>query len=515
MENWPVYFKDRLTISNLNCANAVACLWTPKDTIEKLTIPETYCVLGQLYTKKGINYLLRNILANPFIKNIYLVGNDLMQSGEALVKFFENGVDENYKIIGDDSAVIDKEISLEKINLLRKKVSLVDLRGADKLTSLKTEIKTNYDISLWSEPEIFDEPPPPDISVFPSEVDLMRIRRSTISEAYLSVLKHVMQFGLESEPVINYVSNTSKSMKELLNLSVIITEEDVEMPNVPSYMPFSATDLDNYYKGFFNPDKMTEDYTYGERLFNFANEEINELKKIYPHLNIDRFQKYFPEGGIDQVAISIIRKLQGFKHDKGAIALLGNPFTDVFPQRPSKKIPCLFLIQCQIYQDKLNMTAYFRSNDMYNAWPLNAFALRKLQKEISEKLDSKLGSLITISNMAHIYEHNYSDAKKIIDENYKGNCEWDPRGNIIVEVINEEIVAKLISPEGTVELREWRIDGMLPHAARDLSFLIDKDLAVSTFGNALYLGRQFERAETAIKLKLNFKQDNALDFEKV
>lgn len=514
MNDWPVYFKDRLIISNLKSSSVIACLWTPKETIEKLTLPETYSVLGQLYTKKGINYLIRNILANPYVKDLYLVGNDLMESGEALVKFFVNGVDADYKIIGGDSAVIDKEISLEKLNLLREKVKLIDLRGAENLAKLKTDIKLNEDVSLWSESELFDEPPAPEISVYPSEVDLMRIRRPNISDAYLSVLKHIMQFGLESEPVGNYVSDTSKTMKELLNLSVVITEEDTSKPNVSTFMPFSAGDLESYYKGFFNPDKMTEDYTYGERLFNYANEEIAELKKIYPWLAIDRFQKFFPNGGIDQVAVAIIKKLQGFKYDKGAIALLGNPFTDVFPQRPSKKIPCLFLIQCQVYQNKLTMTAYFRSNDMYNAWPLNAFALRKLQEEIAEKLECKVGALVTISNMAHIYEHNYSDAQKILDDNYKGYCEWDPRGNVVIEVIGKDISAKLISPDGTVELREWCVDGTIPHAARELSMLVENDLAVSTFGNAFYLGRQFERAETAVKLGIAFKQDNPLEFEK-
>ena len=283
-------------------------------------------------------------------------------------------------------------------------------------------------------------------------------------------------------------------------------------------MPFSQTDLDNYFKGFFDHNRGTEDYTYGERLFNYASEEIDQLKEIYPWLKIDRFQKFFPHGGIDQVAISIIRKLKSFKYDKGAIALLGNPFADTFPQRPPKKIPCLFLIQCQIYQDKLNLTAYFRSNDMYSAWALNAFALRKLQADMAEELEVGLGPLITISNIAQIYEYDYAAVGELLTKHYKGFCEWDPRGNISVDIEGNEIVAKLISPDGNLELKEWRIDGTLSKASRDLSFMIEADLALSTFGNAMYIGRQLERASIAVKLGIAFRQDESLDlttFKKV
>jgi thymidylate synthase len=508
---WPIYFKDRLRVSNLNSGVAIATLWTPVEAVEKLIDKDAYCVMGQLYTKKGINYILRNVLANPQIHKIYIVGNDLMDSGKALLLLKQNGIDENYKVKGDESAEIEKEISIEAINLFRSNVEIVDMIGPQNLIKLKDSIKFE-DVKNWGEPMTFEDPPKVKTSVFSSEFDLIKIRRAKIADAYPSVLKHIMMFGAESLPFGGYSSDTSNKMRELINLSVSITEENPDDFYVPNYMPFAKPDLENYLKGFFDPDKHTEDYTYGERLFNYAQEEINQLKEIYPWLKIDRFQEHFIHGGFDQVSISIIRKLKNFPHDKGAIALLGNPFTDVFPRRPGKKIPCLFLIQAQIFNNKLNLTAYFRSNDMYNAWPLNTYALRKLQKDISLKLKTDLGTLVTISNMAHIYEHNYTDAQKIIDNNYSGGCEWDPRGNLVVEVIGKEIVVRLISPDGNNELNEWRVDGTKHKAARDLSFKLEQDLAISTLGNAIYMGRQLERADTAVKLGLEFKQDESLDF---
>lgn len=507
--SWPIYFKDRLTISNPDSGVAIATLWTPKETLEKMVDPDDFYIAGQLYTKKGINYVLRNILANPFITKLYLVGSDLMGSGEAFLRFMKDGVDADYKVVGDDIAKIEKEIPLEAIEAFRKNVEVIDMIGVEKLRDVK--IKRVAPIK-WREPEVFPDPPKADVQNYPSEIDSTKIRRATIADAYVSILKHISMFGLESEAVINYVSDTSKTMKEMLNLTAVVTDEDPENWYVPDFLPFSKEDLEIYFKGFFDPDPHTEDYTYGERLFNFAHKEISELKEMYPWLKIDRFGEYFTHGGFDQVAISIVRKLKGFKYDKGAIALLANPFTDVFPKRPSSKTPCLFLIQCQVYEGKLTLTGYFRSNDMYNAWPLNAFALRKLQSKIANELGVEMGALITISNMAHIYEHNYQDAKELYEKNEKPNCEWDPRGNLNVSVEGNEIVVKWMTPRGNEEIKEWRIDGNKKYASRLLCFEIDSSLAISTLGNALYMGRQIERAETAVKLGLAFTQDNPLEF---
>jgi len=327
MSEWPIYFKDRLTISNLDSPIVIATLWTPKEVIEKMVPAESYSLMGQFYTKKGINYIVRNILANPFITKIYLVGSDLMESGEAFIKFLENGVDEDYKIIGDETATIEQQISKEAIAKFRENIEVVDLRGAENLKKIAETIAKEPEpilpLKTWCDSETFEDPPKPQISTFPSELDLMKIRRPLIADAYLSVLKHINMFGIDSEPVIGYVSSSSNKMKELLNLSVSITEEDPKKWNVPEHMPFSKTDLDNYFKGFFDHDRGTEDYTYGERLFNYASEEIDHLKEAYPWLKIDRFQKFFPHGGIDQVAVSIIRKLKSFKYDKGGNCSFG------------------------------------------------------------------------------------------------------------------------------------------------------------------------------------------------
>jgi len=512
---WPSYFKDRLDIGNLNSTTAICCLWTPKEYVKQLVSQESYCVLGQLYTKKGINYILRNIFLNPSIKRIILVGEDLMKSGETLIKLSQKGVNSDNHIADDTSFSLDLEISKEYIYLFRKNVEIVDFRGSKNLANLaeflKSYQKENSKPKLWAKPIDFPQSKEAEIQTFPSEVGVFKITALTMGAAYPQVLKHIMEFGFTTDTVINYATNTSKLLKEVLNMTVVISpnpelEEDFRV------FPFSKEDLDSYIKGFLDPDPKTEDYTYGERLFNYGEGQIEQLKDIYPWLKIERFKTLFPFKGFDQVSGGIIRKLSKFPCDRGAVALLGNVFTDVFPQRPPKKIPCLFLIQCQVLDNKLNLTAYFRSNDMYNAWPLNCFALKHLQKDIASKLSVKVGSLITISNMAHIYEHNWQDAVKIIEKNCLGVCEWDARGNFIVStnLKSKKLEVCLISPDGNVQLRKWEIDGLSPNASRNICYRIETDLGVSTIGNAMYLGRQVERAVSSLLLNIEYKQDQPL-----
>jgi hypothetical protein len=57
------------------------------------------------------------------------------------------------------------------------------------------------------------------------------------------------------------------------------------------------------------------------------------------------------------------------------------------------------------------------------------------------------------------------------------------------------------------------MDGTKPKAARDLCGIIVKDMLISDLGAACDLGRQLAKAETAVKLGLDFTQDQPLRFK--
>jgi dihydropteroate synthase len=143
---------------------------------------------------------------------------------------------------------------------------------------------------------------------------------------------------------------------------------------------------------------------------------------------------------------------------------------------------------------------------MFGAWPLDALALRLLQKKIADEVGVGLGSLITISNMAHLYGHDFAAAAKIVEENDKLWCEWDPRGNFAIRVEDDLIKVEHLSPDGAfLQKFEGR-------TAREIYQKLDQALAVSLLSHAFDLGCELQKAEIALKSDLAYHQDQPLKF---
>jgi hypothetical protein len=53
---WPLYYKDSLIVGNPTMDTGVIALWTPKETVAKALDLSSISVVGQLYTKRGIEY---------------------------------------------------------------------------------------------------------------------------------------------------------------------------------------------------------------------------------------------------------------------------------------------------------------------------------------------------------------------------------------------------------------------------------------------------------------------------
>ncbi|HSX39623.1 MAG TPA: thymidylate synthase [Candidatus Saccharimonadales bacterium] len=497
IENWPLYFKDKLIVGNLDSNVGVATLWMPKESVAAELKSDSYSVCGQLYTKRGLNPMFRNILANPLIRYLVLCGVDRQGSGEALKRFFENGVSEHagaggelegWKIIGDDEALLDKELTKEAFELIRKNVEFHDLRMKP-LAEVAALVSSLEKKEAFGEPQTFAEAVAPAVNRFPTDMSVFKIRRDYIGDAWLDVLKILNKFGAEIPGLYGQV-------KEVHNLSVVIEKEDPTNPKVPEYMKFGAEGLENYYKGFFNKNEAADEvYTYGERIFAWD--------------------------GIDQAQI-MKDKLKKYPYDRGAMAVLWKPHKDNFPpvagdvntlgQTKGWRVPCLVMILGQCIDDNFNMTAVFRNNDMYGAWPLNAFALRKFQQDIAQYIGKNLGSLTTTSHIAEMYQIDWDDSIKIVEkfDSLDRTCAYDPRCYYTIKVENEDIVVSFFSPDGATQLAEYKENGKKPKVARDLCAMAIRDMLLSELGAAMDFGRQLAKAESAVKLGLKFEQDQPL-----
>ena len=214
------------------------------------------------------------------------------------------------------------------------------------------------------------------------------------------------------------------------------------------------------------------EYTYGSRLRNFNG--INQIQFIIKDLKVNNFSRR-------------------------AIA-----FTwDVIKDNGNPKSPCLNLIQALVQKKQVYLTAYLRSNDIYRAWPQNAFALRKVQKEIADALGLKMGKLNIISNSAHIYERDFLAASEIVNKyKPKKECTQDPRGNFVFTIENKKIIASHFTPDGQII---QKFEGQTAREIHDQIFTF-----VSDSLHAFYLGSELIKAEIALKKNIPYIQDQEL-----
>ena len=473
MSDWPLYFRDNLIYGERDHPAAICCLWMKQTRLGDTISSATYSVLGNLYSKDGINYLLRNILARPTVRAIILCGPDLTQSGAALLHLVNDGIDEQHRVRGDD-AQIEVEIPREAIDDFRANVRVVDLRGVNDPERIQREIREiegNLARGLFAEPRVFPRHTPA-ADEFPSEETGFVIRGARIVEVWVHLLAAILAFGRRD------LTAYTVQQRELLDVVATIHDEEATNFDLPEWLPLTREQLDAYYPQLLSgtrPENIA--YTYGERLFDF--------------------------NGRDQIA-AIVSDLRATRYSRRAVAALWDPARDPGSADP----PCLNLLQARARDGKLYLTAYFRSHDIFRAWLMNAFGLRKLQAEIAERVgDIMLGDLVIISQSAHIYADSWDAARKITTEHareYLKNPRLvrDPRGSFNIRVEGFQIRVDHYSLEGNLLAT---FNGSNARALqREIAFY------TSRVDHAIYLGMELAKAEIALKNGWTYTQDQEL-----
>ncbi len=474
--DWPLYFRDNLTIGTLDHPVAICCLWMKQSRLAEVIPPALYGVLGNLYSKDGLNYLLRNVLARPTIRTIVLCGPDLTRSGAALVKLSQEGIDAQHRVCGED-AQIEPEIAREAIEDFRANVQIHDLRGindSDKIRQALESLDAKTPRGPFAEPRVFPRRTPA-ADEFPAEETGFIVRGDHIIQVWVQLLAAVLAFGRRD------LTAYTVQQRELLDVVATIHDEDPENPLLPDWAPLKREQLDAYYPQLLTPQRPENiAYTYGERLLDY--------------------------NGRDQIA-AMVEELRATRYSRRAVAELWDPARDPGSVDP----PCLNLLQARARAGKLYLTAYFRSHDIFRAWPVNAFGLRKLQHRMAQQIgDCMLGNLVIISQSAHIYADSWETARQITREHereYLKNPRLvrDPRGSFNIRVEGYQIRVDHYSPEGN----------LLATFSGSNARTLQRELAffVSRVDHAIYLGMELAKAELALKNNWPYTQDQDLRAE--
>ncbi|MBI5019491.1 hypothetical protein HZB58_04445 [Candidatus Gottesmanbacteria bacterium] len=505
MNDWPILYKQVLHVKDPKNPVGVSIMWTERQVVADMLKTENYCAIGNLYSSAGISAMIRNVYANPHIRKIVLWGADLSRSGTALMALMANGVDENFFIKGDEKGgQIEKEIGHEAIELFRKSVEVINLRGKspDELRRVVSELSKEPP-KPFTEPKTFPTSRPKPFT-YPSEQIGFRIHGQTTAQTWLKILQNIMRYGRNK--TTRYTQENE--LKELLNVMAVVYNEDPEKPYLPSFFPFSEKDLATYYPQVLSAKQIPGiAYTYGQRLRD--HDGVDQIQNIIDLIKTRPFSK-------KMVAFTAKIKEDWSVVNKG-------------------DTPCLTQILCSIQDGKLFMTTHFRSQDMVHGWPRNVFSLRKLQKLICDESGVPMGSFVMITHSAHIYSDDYELVEKILKENYEKELgytsrqmfEDDPRGNVTVEIEEVgkkpvgrptkyaekptdkeyEIVVKIYAPNGGLLLKEWR--GKTAMEIYIDMVNIGEYLVLPS--HAIYIGTEMQRAEFYIKLGMpeKYNQDPA------
>jgi thymidylate synthase len=156
---------------------------------------------------------------------------------------------------------------------------------------------------------------------------------------------------------------------------------EIETPriNYPEDCPVNKVICDKFTDSLIDPDEANKfqdsfDYSYGGRIYS-----DNQLGYI-----------------IDQ--------LKDNPMSRRAVVAITNP-----RDANKSEVPCATQIYFDVAGSDVNMTLSMRSNDVFNAFPTDAYGFRKVQQKVADETGYSIGNYYHYINNAHIIEHTSED----------------------------------------------------------------------------------------------------------
>ena len=467
--SWPLVLPNQIIVGDPTFQAAILTGWTRRDRVAS-EIPKgiPYAAIGNIYTQeRGVDMLIRNLLASPTIFSLILVGKDLTGVYPALKKLKGVSSDDRFVDVEGGYTVpgtkilVRNDIPKMVVIELMERINLYEPSNLAEAWSILAALQGRLIPPPQRKPCLYPAPEP-EAEIFPAPPNVHPIRAKTIPEAYLELLYQIMTFGTCVD------THYDQKSLELMNLVTIVTEQDPNDLNIPEFIPFDREHLIVYRNGLLStmppPDGVT--YLYGHRM-----------------------RAHF---GTDQLS-NVAKKLAKDPDSRSAVVSLWDPKQEM----PGS--PCLNHIWFRIRRNKIHATLTIRSNDMLYGWPENAYGFRYVQEQVRGMIlnhrgafmdtkDLVLGDMVINSQSAHIYMDGWEHARALSEKYRKVRMWQDEKGIWIVDRENGLVKIELSSPDG----RPLTLIRGTPTQA--LSEITKRRL-VSDVGHALWLGFQLGRLE--------------------
>ena len=332
-------------------------------------LKEKSAIIGTLYSRQGVNPLLRNLALNPHIRTLALWAHGPLSQtpfgkcgSDILRALWTNGLDANGRIHGTEFD-IEPEIKPEIVETIRKNVALLDLSEFD-ICDASVKLPTK-DSDAYMEPRAFDPPVPRPVATLPHEEVGFTLRGRTVLEAWQNLVFHIMRYGV--------LKGTQYGMeqRELPSVQWVVEREPGSFPErIPEDWPrdlketvgLTEAAIREYHDVFLNAaPKEGIAYTYGSRLRSWSADESHEK--------------------IDQIAIAIINNLKASPDSRRAAATTLIPSIDATAKEP----PCLISVQALQSDSRVHLLCTFRSDDIFKAALPNAFGLLRMHEKLPKR----------------------------------------------------------------------------------------------------------------------------------
>jgi thymidylate synthase len=342
---------------------------------------------------------------------------------------------------------------------------LGDPKSADVLRLIQKFFEGRSSVAMtFSEGDRREEPLPMlETQYFPSNPRSHQVMRDTLLEAWLELLYLITRFGRR-------VTLKKGERLELQNVRVVVEKPELAGRKDLLQVNLDPDKLEQYFRNFLEGElRPDEAYTYGHRL-----------------------RTYFKWDAVEILAA----RLKKDPEDRKAYFTLWDNKRDL---RAKESRPCFVSAFFRKFQEKLTLTATFRTHNAMDAWLLNFYGLMALQQEVASRVDMPPGAITVFSHSISIDPKELDRALTVL-----GRRRWkmhlDPMGYFRVTIDGDEILVEHRAED--VTLKEYR-----GRTAVSLQHQIARDVAVSDINHAMYLGRQLAKAEMALKEGREFVQD--------
>ncbi len=261
----------------------------------------------------------------------------------------------------------------------------------------------------------------------------------SIGEVFLKVRKRML------DPTIaNVVPSRVALTKELLNPTIVISDPKQRLLYSEHRSYSLIYGIVEAYMLFNKTNKLDVFAAYNNNIRNYS-DDGSHINSAYGY----HIAEYLPH---------VIQRL---KYDLGSRQAALNIYSTKYGLIETKDVPCTLNLHFLVRDNKLNLTVYMRSNDLFWGFQYDVFMFTSLQEIVANELGLELGYYTHCPTSLHVYEYHWDMLEQM-----------DKSNTIFVKPISFEtniqgatsaslIISKLVGAEGTTDIERNGMARML------------------------------------------------------